>query len=60
MRIETYLSDKQVAERYKIGRCSIWRWIRDYNFPKPTKLSPGCSRFKLSLIEAWEEKREVA
>jgi len=59
MKSDTYLSDKQVADRYKVGRCTIWRWIKDQGFPKPVILSPGCSRFKISLIEEWETKQEA-
>jgi prophage regulatory protein len=59
MQSDTYLSDKQVAERYKVGRSTIWRWIQEQKFPKPIKFSQGCSRFKLSLIEKWEAEKEA-
>jgi len=55
-----YLSDKQVAQRYGVSRISIWRWHREGDFPQPVSLSPGCTRWKLSDIEAWEKSREVA
>lgn len=52
--ISTYISDKQLAERYDVSRATIWRWVHSRNFPKPTRLSPGCTRWKLSDAEAWE------
>jgi len=53
-----YLSDRQVAERYSVNRISIWRWVKNENFPKPIKLTSGCTRWKLSDIETWEETEE--
>lgn len=60
MQNTVYLSDKQLAERYQVGRATPWRWAQEGLLPSPIKLSPGCTRWKLSDIEAWEESREVA
>ncbi|MCZ8548755.1 AlpA family phage regulatory protein [Mesorhizobium qingshengii] len=50
-----YLTDRQTGARYGVCRAAIWRWIQnDANFPKPIRLSPGCSRWRLSDLEAWE------
>jgi prophage regulatory protein len=55
---ETYLSDAQLAARYGVHRTTPWRWAKaDPAFPKPVKLSPQCSRWKLSEVEAWEANR---
>lgn len=55
---ETYLSDAQLAARYGVHRATPWRWAKtDPAFPKPVKLSPQCSRWRLSEIEAWEAAR---
>ncbi len=54
----TFLSDAQVAARYAVARSAIWRWCRDYDFPKPVKLSPGCTRWRMADVLAYEEKRE--
>lgn len=52
---ETYLSDRQLAARYNVHHLTPRRWVReDPSFPRPVKLSPGCSRWKLSAVEAWE------
>lgn len=58
---QIYLSDKQVSNRYGLHRSAPWRWLKtDPNFPKPVLLSRGCTRWKLSEIEAWEASRPVS
>lgn len=52
---DTFLSDVQVASRYGVHRATPWRWVKsDPTFPKPVSLTPGCTRWRLSEIEAWE------
>lgn len=52
---ETYLSDIQVAARYSVHRTTPWRWVKsEPGFPKPVTLSPGCTRWRLSDLAAWE------
>ena len=53
---QIYLSDQQVAKRYGVERGSVWRWVRQGNFPKPVKLSPGCSRWPIEELITYEEK----
>lgn len=56
-----YLSDSQIANRFGVSRQTTWRWAAtDPTFPKPIKLSAGCTRFKLSELEAWESAKGVA
>ena len=55
-----YLSDKQLAERFGVTRSTVWRWAKDRGFPQPVALSPGCKRWKLAEVEAWEAAREAA
>ena len=55
-----YFSDKQLAERFGVTRSTIWRWARGGDFPQPVSLSPGCKRWRLSDVEAWEAAREAA
>jgi prophage regulatory protein len=44
-----------------VHRATIWRWTNtNPAFPKQLKLSPQCSRWKLSVIEAWEASRPVS
>lgn len=56
-----FLSDKQIAKYYGVTRVTVWRWAaNDPTFPKPIKLSPGCTRWKLSDLEAWECSKTAA
>ena len=60
MQTDIYLTDKQIAKRYGVGRATPWRWVKTRNFPKPIKLSPGCSRWKDSDIQKWEAEQSAA
>lgn len=41
-----FFSIEQVAERYGFGKSTVYRWVaKDDNFPEPTKLSGGTSRW---------------
>lgn len=51
---ETYLSDQDLATRYGVHRTTIWRWAQDPDFPAPIRLSPGCTRWQQSAVDAWE------
>lgn len=59
---DTYLSDKNLSNRYQVTRNTVWRWHRERSdFPRAVKLSPNCTRWKLSEIAAWEaSKSEVS
>lgn len=53
-----FLTDKQVAARYGIGKTTIWRWRRnDPSFPTPVTLSERCVRWRMSDLLAWEAAR---
>lgn len=55
---DTFLSDIQLGNRYGVHRSTIWRWVKtDSDFPYPIVLSLGCTRWKLSDVEAWEARR---
>ena len=54
---KNYASDQNLAERYNVSRQTVWRWHRENpEFPRAISLSPGCTRWKLSEIEAWESR----
>lgn len=54
-----YLSDKDLAVRYSVHRATPWRWVQSGKLPAPVKIN-GCTRWRLSDIEAWEAKQEVS
>lgn len=58
---DTFLSDTDLADRYHISRNTVWRWHRErVDFPRAVKLSPNCTRWKLSEITAWEATKAEA
>jgi len=52
-----FLSDKHLAERFGVHRTTVWRWAEVGDFPKPVKLGPGCTRWRMADVEAWEAGR---
>jgi predicted DNA-binding transcriptional regulator AlpA len=55
---DQFLSDQQLARRYGVHRATIWRWVRsDLTFPKPLRLGPQSTRWRLRDVEAWEQRR---
>ena len=60
MSSETYLTDLDVAAKFKISRATVWRWMRGGKLPRPYRLGPNCVRFAKSEIEAVEAQLERA
>lgn len=56
---DTYLTDEQIAARYGVHRTTPWRWLKtSKTFPRPIRLSAGCTRWRLSDIVTWEKNRQ--
>jgi predicted DNA-binding transcriptional regulator AlpA len=45
--------------RYPASGASIWRWSADDStgFPKPVKLGPGTTAWRVDELDAWDAKR---
>lgn len=52
------LSPREVQERLSIPQSTLYRWIAQGDFPKPIKIGPRRTAFKLSDIQEWLEKQE--
>lgn len=52
-----FLRDTEVAIRYNVSRPTIWRWVKNGQFPKPIKLGMGSSRWRLTDLEVWEHSQ---
>ncbi len=58
---EIYLDSRQLGARYQVHHLTPRRWVKtDDTFPRPVHLTPGCTRWKLSEIEAWEQSKASA
>lgn len=55
-----YLTDRDLAERFRVGRTTIWRWHAERVLPAPVQLTPGTTRWRLIDIEEFESKRLAA
>lgn len=53
-RSDVFLSAQQLANRYHVHPATIWRWPQMRGFPRPIKLSPGCTRWRLIDVVGWE------
>lgn len=58
----TYLTVRQTANRLAVSVPTVWRWSRERpDFPKPYRLGPAATRWRLADLQAWEQQRaEVA
>ncbi|MDO8908994.1 MAG: AlpA family phage regulatory protein [Pseudohongiella sp.] len=50
-----WASDSQLAEIFSVTRATIWRWSASGRLPKPVRLSPGCTRWKIADIAQLQE-----
>jgi prophage regulatory protein len=55
-----YLDLKSVISKLCVSKNTIWRWSREGNFPKPVRLGVRTTRWLLSDVEAWEQRRKHA
>lgn len=51
------LSPKQVQEQLSIPQSTLYRWIAIDKFPRPIKIGPRRTAFRVSDIEAWLDKQ---
>lgn len=53
------LSVSQVAERYGVSADGIWRWKRQGNFPRPIRVGPNCTRWRMSDLIEYESQLQA-
>lgn len=54
---DLFLDVHGVARRYNVKVATVWAWANKGRLPQPVRLTPGCSRWRLKDVEAWEEQR---
>lgn len=55
--MQKYFRDLDVAERYGIGRSTVWHWVRSGRLPQPIKLASRTTRWTLGQLEEFENSR---
>src|SRR5215469_4348713 len=53
-----YFRLPDLIRRQRVSAASIWKWVRNGDYPKPIKLSKNASVWKVADILAWEQARE--
>ena len=54
---DRWLRSRELQRRLGVHKTTLWRWVLDERFPAPTKLGPNVTAWKLSDVEAWEERK---
>ena len=57
MKAKRYVSDKYLAERYKVSRATPWNWAKAGTFPRPKKIGPNTTRWDLDEVERHEAEQ---
>ena len=52
---KTLLRMKHLTEKLSLSKSTIWLWIRNNKFPKPSKIN-GVSVWKKDTIDQWINK----
>ena len=55
-----YQTRHELEKLLKVSPATIYRWIKEGNFPKPVRLGANMVRWKVSDIEAWVTQKEIA
>lgn len=50
--MQVYYRDKDIAHAFKVSRNTIWRWVKEGRLSEPVRISPGCTRWPQSAIDA--------
>ena len=53
-----YQTRHQLEKLLQVSPATIYRWIKEGNFPKPLRLGANMVRWKALDIEAWIKDRE--
>ena len=47
------LTAKEVCGLLKLGRTTLWRWVKAGTFPAPRSIGPNCTGWLLSDVRGW-------
>lgn len=52
----SFLTSKDVANRYSIGQSTVWEWTARGKLPTPLKFGDRCTRWKSSDLDEYDQK----
>lgn len=52
-----FLRIKQLLNFIPASEPTIWRWVKNGQFPKPVKLGPRTTAFDVAAVREWMEER---
>ena len=55
-----WVNDKKLANYFDVSRATIWRWVKTGKLPQPVRITPGCSRWRLSEVKERMSSEGVA
>lgn len=59
-RTDRLLPRRAVEDRVGVTRSTVYRWMRESDFPEPIRVAPGCVRWSEREIEEWIASRPRA
>lgn len=54
---QQWFRPKELADRWRVSRTTIWRWVKAGDLAKPTKLGPRVVAWPRKVVLAFEEAR---
>lgn len=52
-----FLTADEVTQRLKVGKSTLYRKIRNENFPEPIRMGVRCSRWSEAAVTDWLSKQ---
>lgn len=53
-----FLTADEVTQRLKVGKSTLYRKIRNENFPEPIRMGVRCSRWSEAAVTDWLAKQK--
>ncbi|WP_319585203.1 AlpA family phage regulatory protein [uncultured Pseudodesulfovibrio sp.] len=52
-----FLRAKQLLQFIPVSKATLWRWVKDGQFPAPTKLAERTTAWDVASVREWMEER---
>lgn len=49
-------ADPPIPPLIPVGKSTFWEWVKNGHFPKPVKLGPRTTAWRVEDVRAWMEK----